>query len=49
MIEKDIFIKLFVMARMIYCDGKALYIGTDRRKSLFSEMMENPYVSIGKL
>ncbi|MGN0425773.1 MAG: pyridoxamine 5'-phosphate oxidase family protein [Acetatifactor sp.] len=31
---------------MVYCDEKALYIGTDRRKKLFSEVMENPYVSI---
>lgn len=31
---------------MIYCDGKTLYIGTDRRKNLFSEVMENHHVSI---
>ena len=31
---------------MIYCDGKTLYIGTDRRKNLYSEVMANPYVSI---
>lgn len=31
---------------MIYCDGKTLYIGTDRRKTLFAEVMENPSVSI---
>lgn len=31
---------------MIYCDGKTLYIGTDRRKTLYSEVMENHCVSI---
>ena len=29
---------------MVYCDGKTLYIGTDRRKKLFSEVMMNPAV-----
>ena len=31
---------------IIYCDGKTLYIGTNRRKKLFSEVMGNPNVSI---
>lgn len=31
---------------MIYCDGKALFIGTDRRKNVFSEITDNPHISI---
>lgn len=31
---------------MIYCDDKILYIGTDRRKKLYSEIMKNPCISI---
>ena len=31
---------------MIYCDDKTLYIGTDRRKKLYSEIKDNPNISI---
>lgn len=31
---------------MIYCDGKTLYLGTDRRKKLYAEVMANPSISI---
>lgn len=31
---------------MLYCDGKTLFIGTDRRKKVFEEIMENPHVSL---
>ena len=31
---------------MIYCDGNSLFIGTDRRKNVFSEIMDNPHISI---
>ena len=31
---------------MLYCDGKTLYIGTDRRKQVFSEILENASVSL---
>lgn len=31
---------------MIYCDGKTLFIGTDRRKQVFAEIMENAHISM---
>lgn len=31
---------------MLYCDGKKLYIGSDRRKRIYAEIMENPNISI---
>ena len=31
---------------MLYCDGNTLYIGTDRRKTLYAEVMENHNVSM---
>lgn len=31
---------------MLYCDGKRLYLASDRRKKLYSEIMENPNISI---
>ncbi len=31
---------------MIYCDGKSIFVGTDRRKNVFSEIMDNPHISI---
>ena len=31
---------------MIYCDEEFLYIATDKRKKLFSEILENPNVSL---
>ena len=31
---------------MIYCDDKTLYIGTEKRKKLYAEIMKNPSISI---
>ncbi|HEY8348416.1 MAG TPA: helix-turn-helix domain-containing protein [Clostridia bacterium] len=31
---------------MIICDGKNLYIGTDRRNNVFAEIMNNPHISL---
>jgi uncharacterized pyridoxamine 5'-phosphate oxidase family protein/DNA-binding XRE family transcriptional regulator len=31
---------------MIYCDEKNLFIGTDRRNNVFTEIMNNPHISL---
>lgn len=31
---------------MLYCDDKTLYIGTDRRKNLYTELKDNPNISL---